>query len=88
MPRSGIVWSCQKEVARLLCIERNTTHGISGTRFSPRRAREEMHAERRSRRVSKVTPSQLSRRTDPATHNKKWRDQFTTDGYGGYGSPA
>ncbi len=49
--------------------------------FSPIRAREEMYAERRSRRKSKVTPSQLSRRKPADLHTKKWTTRFTDHGY-------
>lgn len=49
--------------------------------FSPRQAREEMYAERRSRRKSKVTPSQRSRRKPAAQHVKKWRTVFSDSGY-------
>ncbi len=49
--------------------------------FSPARARAEMYAERRSRRVSKVTPCQVCRKKPAAELKKASRARFTDDGY-------
>jgi hypothetical protein len=49
--------------------------------FSPARAREEMYAERRGRRVSKIAPSQQCRRKPAASLLKKWTTKFTDFGY-------
>lgn len=49
--------------------------------FSPSAAREEMYAERRSRRVSKVTPCQVSRRKPTEALKKRWATVFTDAGY-------
>jgi integrase len=49
--------------------------------FSPRRAREEMYAEQRARRKSKVTPSQQCRRKPAEQLAKTWPARFTGFGY-------
>jgi integrase len=49
--------------------------------FSPSRAREEMYAERRGRRKSKVTPCQVCRRKPAHALKKKWTTVFTDFGY-------
>jgi integrase len=49
--------------------------------FTPKRSKEEWWAMIRAARKSKVTPSQLSRRADPKTHQKRRREFWTDHGY-------
>jgi integrase len=67
--------------ARALIEPRLAGLGPNDYVFTPRQAREEMYAERRSRRVSKVTPCQVSRRKPAHALKKKWTARFTAYSY-------
>ena len=67
--------------ARALIEPRLAGLGPNDYVFTPRQAREEMYAERRARRVSKVPPSQVSRRKPAAVLKKKWTSRFSAYSY-------
>ena len=67
--------------ARALIEPRLAGLGPNDYVFTPRQAREEMYADRRARRVSKVTPSQVCRRKPAGQLKKKWTPRFSAYSY-------